>query len=159
MTYGQSLTGPRARSVQGDYRITTADPGRALAFQVEVSQRQDLKAVMEEGQGCACNNRTMVLRYTFTAVLWLYPGEAGWHFLSLPDPVAAEVREDTATLRRGFGSVKITATIAGHRWSTSLFPDTQSGSYLLPVKKAIRTTAGIEAGDQVMVHLEVPESG
>lgn len=101
----------------------------------------------------------MVLRYTFTATLWLYSGEGGWHFLTLPDTVAAEIREDTVTLRRGFGSVKITATIAGHRWSTSLFPDTKSGSYLLPVKKAIRTAAGIEAGDEAMVDLEVPESG
>lgn len=32
--YGQTLTGPRGRPIQGDYRITTADPGRALAFQV-----------------------------------------------------------------------------------------------------------------------------
>lgn len=32
--YGQTLTGPRGRSIQGDYRITTADPGRTLVFQV-----------------------------------------------------------------------------------------------------------------------------
>ena len=101
----------------------------------------------------------MVPRYTFTAMLWLYPGEAGWHFLTLPDTVAAEIREDTAVFRRGFGSVKITATVSGHNWSTSLFPDSKSGTYLLPVKKAIRTAAGLEAGDQVMVHLEVTGAG
>lgn len=98
----------------------------------------------------------MVLRYSFTARLWLYPGEAGWHFLTVPQNVAAEIREDTVALRRGFGSVKITAGIAGHSWSTSLFPDSKSGSYLLPVKKVIRTAAGIKAGDQVTVHLKVP---
>jgi len=32
--YNQTLTGPRGKPIQGDYRITTADPGRALAFQV-----------------------------------------------------------------------------------------------------------------------------
>lgn len=32
--YGQTLSGPRGRPIQGDYRITTAEPGRALAFQV-----------------------------------------------------------------------------------------------------------------------------
>ncbi len=32
--YSQTLTGPRGKSIQGDYRITTADPGRSLAFQV-----------------------------------------------------------------------------------------------------------------------------
>lgn len=101
----------------------------------------------------------MALTYAFTATLWHYPGEAGWHFLTLPGQLAAEIREDTAPFRRGFGSVKITATVAGHHWSTSLFPDSKSGTYLLPVKKAVRTLAGLEAGAQVTVHLEVPESG
>jgi hypothetical protein len=101
----------------------------------------------------------MALSYAFTATLWHYPGEAGWHFLTLPEELAAEIREETATLRRSFGSVKITATVTGHNWSTSLFPDSKSGTYLLPVKKAIRTAAGLEAGDQVTVHLEVPDSG
>lgn len=32
--YSQTLTGPRGKSIQGDYRIIAADPGRALAFQV-----------------------------------------------------------------------------------------------------------------------------
>jgi uncharacterized protein YndB with AHSA1/START domain len=32
--YSQTLAGPRGRSVQGDYRITTADPGHSLRFQV-----------------------------------------------------------------------------------------------------------------------------
>ena len=101
----------------------------------------------------------MALSYTFTARLWLYPGEAGWHFLTVPDEVSAEIREDTAALRHGFGSIKITATIAGNRWSTSLFPDSTSGSYLLPVRKAIRTAAGIGVGDPVKVQLEVPDAG
>jgi len=101
----------------------------------------------------------MPLSYTFTARLWLYPGEAGWHFLTVPDAVSAEIRDDTAALRQGFGSIKITAVIAGHRWSTSLFPDSHSRSYLLPVKKAIRTATGIAAGDHVRVQLEVPDAG
>ena len=95
----------------------------------------------------------------FTAALWHYPGEAGWHFLTLPEELAAEISEETAPFRRGFGSVRITATVSGHHWSTSLFPDSRSGTYLLPVKKAIRTAAGLEAGDRVAVHLEVPDSG
>ena len=101
----------------------------------------------------------MALSYTFTARLWLYPGEAGWHFLTVPDGVSSEIRDDTGALRQGFGSIKVTAVIAGHRWSTSLFPDSHSGSYLLPVKKAVRTAAGIEAGDQVTVKLVVPDVG
>ncbi|MET4135987.1 DUF1905 domain-containing protein [Pseudarthrobacter sp. PvP090] len=86
-------------------------------------------------------------------------GRSRGHFLTLPEELAAEIREETATFRRGFGSVKVTATVTGHNWSTSLFPDSKSGTYLLPVKKAIRTAAGLETGDRVTVHLEVPDSG
>lgn len=32
--YSQTLTGPRGRPIQGDYRITKAVPGKMLAFQV-----------------------------------------------------------------------------------------------------------------------------
>ena len=101
----------------------------------------------------------MALSYAFTATLWHYPGEAGWHFLTLPEEIAAEIREETAAFRRGFGSVKITARVSGHNWATSLFPDSRSGSYLLPVKKDVRTAAGLEAGDEVAVYLEVPDPG
>lgn len=32
--YSQTLTGPRGKPIQGDYRITSAEPGRLLAFEV-----------------------------------------------------------------------------------------------------------------------------
>jgi len=47
----------------------------------------------------------------------------------------------------------------GHRddrsstWSTSVFPDASSGSYLLPVKAAVRRTEGIDHGDLVTARL------
>jgi hypothetical protein len=87
--------------------------------------------------------------------VWLYPGEAGWHFLTLPVEVAEEIREESAAFRRGFGSVKVTAETGGHSWQTSLFPDAQTGSYLLPVKKSVRAAAHLAAGDEVEVRLTV----
>jgi len=91
----------------------------------------------------------------FDAPLWRVPGESGWHFITLPVEIAADIREQTAPQRRGFGSVKVTATVAGRTWSTSLFPDAQTGSYLLPVKKSVREAAGIHSGDSVSVRLDV----
>ncbi|QDG89816.1 SRPBCC family protein [Pseudarthrobacter sp. NIBRBAC000502770] len=32
--YSQTLTGPKGRPLQGDYKITTAEPGRLLGFEV-----------------------------------------------------------------------------------------------------------------------------
>jgi len=93
--------------------------------------------------------------YAFRGELWHYPEESGWHFITLPQDVAEELRDGAAPFAKAFGSVKVTASVAGQRWSTSVFPDTRSGSYLLPVKKGIRTAAGIGAGDEVDVELEL----
>lgn len=89
------------------------------------------------------------------AELWLYPGEGGWHFLTLPPDLAEDIREESAASRRGFGAIKVTAEISGHPWKTSVFPDSKTGSYLLPVKKAVREAARISAGDEVSVSFTI----
>jgi hypothetical protein len=91
--------------------------------------------------------------YAFRGELWRYPGESSWHFITLPVDLAEEVREDAVAVRKAFGSVKVRASTAGERWRTSLFWDSTSGSYLLPLKKSVRTAAGIRAGDEVDVAL------
>jgi Domain of unknown function (DUF1905) len=93
--------------------------------------------------------------YAFRASLWLYPGESAWHFITLPVDIAEEIREESAGHRKGFGSVRVTAAIAGQEWQTSIFPDASTGSYVLPVKRAVRSLAGIAAGDDVEVRLVV----
>ncbi|MDQ0674629.1 hypothetical protein QFZ36_002190 [Pseudarthrobacter siccitolerans] len=100
----------------------------------------------------------MTASYSFKAALWLYPGEAGWHFLTLPAEIADDVRVQTAGSSKAFGSIKVRAEIGGHSWQTSLFRDAQSGSYLLPLKKAIRDKARISEGDVVAVQLSVPDA-
>ena len=56
--------------------------------------------------------------------------------------------------RRGFGSVKVEATIGDSRWSTSVFPQ-KAGGWFLPVKKAICRAEGLEAGQEVELRLEL----
>lgn len=101
----------------------------------------------------------MTSSYSFRAELWLYPGEAGWHFVTVPPDVAEDIREEAAASRKAFGSVKVTAEIAGHTWQTSVFPDSRSGSFLLPVKKDIRAAAQVSAGDEVDVRLTAAGDG
>jgi hypothetical protein len=94
--------------------------------------------------------------FRFTADLWEWQGEAAWFFVTMPAEDAEEIRRRPRP-KRGFGSVRVRATIGGSQWSTSIFPDSKAGSYLLPVKKAIRTTEGIAAGDPIEVELELLE--
>ena len=92
---------------------------------------------------------------TITGPLWLWSGEGGsWHFITVPEEQSAEIRAESLVRRGGFGSVKVEASINGISWRTSVFPQ-KSGGYILPVKKEVRCRAGIAAGDDVTVSLEL----
>jgi hypothetical protein len=88
-----------------------------------------------------------------TAPLWLWSG-GSWHFITVPEEEAMEIRAHSLLNRGGFGSVKVQATVAEVTWRTSVFPQ-KSGGYLLPVKAEVRRRADIAAGDEVTVRLEL----
>ena len=58
-------------------------------------------------------------------------------------------------MARPFGSLPVRAAIGRTSWSTSLFADTRTASYLLPVKADVRRREGIGDGDAVTVELVV----
>jgi hypothetical protein len=90
-----------------------------------------------------------------TGVLWLWSGDGGsWHFITIPEDLAGEIRAQGLARRVGFGSVRVEATIKDIRWRTSVFPQ-KSGGYILPVKKEVRVRADIAAGDDVTVMLRL----
>ena len=91
--------------------------------------------------------------HTFRTELWLWDGDAAWHFVTLPAEVGDELAE-RAGERRGFGAVPVRVTVGSSAWSTSVFPDSKRGRYLLPVKKEVRRREGLEVGDEVLVQLE-----
>lgn len=93
--------------------------------------------------------------FEFVAPLWLYPGDAGWHFVSVPGEVCDDIDALTAGNRRGFGSVRVTVTVGSTTWQTSIFPDSKSGTYMLPVKKAVRAAEGLSTDGDVAVRLEL----
>jgi len=96
-----------------------------------------------------------VPRYELTGKVWLYPGKGGWHFVTLPADLADELRTRYADNHRAFGSLRVTASMGSTMWSTSLFTDTRSSSYLLPIKAQVRRHVGIEDGDTATIVLEL----
>lgn len=93
--------------------------------------------------------------FSFTAPLWVWDGDAAWHFVTVPAAISDEVEHRTLGHRRGFGSVRVVVTVDETTWSTSLFPDRARGAYLLPVKRAVRDAASLAVGDPVAVTLEL----
>jgi hypothetical protein len=91
------------------------------------------------------------MEFTFSGKAWIYTGEGAWFFVTMPNDLADEIQARTVGIRRGFGSVRVKATIGESHWATSLFRESKSGSYILPLKKEIRNKEKIAEGDQVSV--------
>ena len=98
--------------------------------------------------------------FTFTVPLWRWSARqetadpSAWCFVTLPPEISDEVRV-RAGEPRGFGSVPVRVQVAATRWDTSVFPDGESGCFVLPVKKAVRRAQEVEEGDDLTVTLEV----
>lgn len=101
----------------------------------------------------------MSVERTFTAELWPWDARRSdtWTFVTVPPEVTVMIEDAAEALgpRAGFGSVKVQARIGATVWRTSVFPDSASGCFVLPVKRAVREANGVEAGDEVTVTLEV----
>lgn len=89
---------------------------------------------------------TAFMHYTFRTKLWRYSGKAAWYFLSLPVRDAAAIQKKHAPIRRGWGSIPVIVTIGETSWKTSIFPDSKSNTYLLPVKAAVRKKEQLDEG-------------
>lgn len=79
------------------------------------------------------------------ATVWLYPGMAGWHFVTLPEKQSLQIKSCFGFLKRGWGSLPILVTIGKTSWKTSIFPDKKAGAYLLPLKAEARKKEKIAA--------------
>jgi hypothetical protein len=78
------------------------------------------------------------------------------YYVRLPEEAAALVAEyKLATGKRGgFGALRVTATIGGSIWNTTL--NSRAGDWSLPIRKPVRLAEGLAEGDVVEVKLELP---
>ncbi|WP_449386191.1 DUF1905 domain-containing protein [Cellulomonas soli] len=102
------------------------------------------------------------MTYEFEALLapWHDDRPDAWVFVHLPHEVSDEIADVAAPVERGFGSVRVEATLGGSTWRTSLFPDSRRKTYSLPVKRTVRQAEQVATGDVVRVTvrlLDVPQ--
>jgi hypothetical protein len=95
------------------------------------------------------------IQYTFTAELWQRAAAGGWHFFSLPQAMAAEIREQLQWQEEGWGRLKASARLGTSQWETAIWFDTRRQTYLLPVRAAVRRREKIGAGDAASVSIRV----
>ena len=93
--------------------------------------------------------------YKIKAKVWLYPGPAAWYFVTLPKKTSEEIDFFFAHIKGGWGSVKVNVTVGKTSWKTSIFPDKKQDSFILPLKKEVRTKESIKEGNKINISLEI----
>lgn len=70
-----------------------------------------------------CHTATMTMQHTFPTELWIWDAatKGSWFFVTVPEDVSVDLRFEAGE-PRGFGSVRVEATIGGSVWKTSVFP-------------------------------------
>jgi len=96
----------------------------------------------------------MSIDVEFSADLWESSSDGAWVFVSVPAGTADDIDERVPS-RRGFGSIRVRATIGGTTWDTSIFPDKKRGTFVLPVRRQVRDAEGVAVGDEVSVGLRI----
>jgi hypothetical protein len=89
------------------------------------------------------------------AKVWLYPGMAGWQFVTLPKKQSNSITQTYGALKKGWGSLPVTFTVCKTKWKTSIFPDKKIGAYLLPLKAEVRKKENIKPGNTIAITLEI----
>lgn len=95
------------------------------------------------------------MNYSFKAKVWIYPSPAAWFFVNVPKKTSNELSLRFSEFKRGWGSLPVKVTVGKTSWNTSIFPDSRSGTYLLPLKAEVRKKEGIEQDMQVKISIEL----
>ena len=93
------------------------------------------------------------MQLEFTGPVFHWRGPAPYFFVAVPPEEAEELQEAAALVSYGWGMVPATVRIGATEWTTSLWP--REGSYVVPLKDAIRNAEEIGEGDVVTIRLTV----
>ena len=79
-----------------------------------------------------------------------------WRFARVPEDISVKIKEmKRGRLWRGWGAVYAKAKVGKSEWTTSIFPDRHSATYILPLKKQIRYEENLYDGIDIKVSIEI----
>ncbi len=101
--------------------------------------------------------------YTISSKVFLWQGmkadgtgaTSAWHFIAVPKKESEAIKKKYGAHTRGWGSLPVVVMIGKTEWKTSIFPDSKSGTYLLPLKAEVRRKEEVQNGDKVTFKLSV----
>ena len=93
------------------------------------------------------------LNWEFPGELWHWRGPSPYHFIRVPEDVAADLRVLSPVVTYGWGVIPVRVRIGESGFTTSLFP--KDGGYLVPIKDAVRKAEGLVLGEAVLVEMTI----
>ena len=96
-----------------------------------------------------------ITQYQITSKIQTFPGMGAWYFAVIPKKDTQQISELFHDLKRGFGSLRVLARIGQTTWRTSIFLNTKTKTYFLPIKAQVRKKEGIEKNKVTLVQFEI----
>ena len=93
------------------------------------------------------------IKYQFSATLWKSKGQGAWYFVTLPQHYSTEIRSQLQWQEEGWGRMKAYVHLGDLSWNTSIWFDSKSQSYVLPIKSDIRKKLTLKENDLLKITL------
>ena len=93
------------------------------------------------------------MKLEFDSVVFEWRGPAPFYFAAIPESECQDIREVSSIVSYGWGVIPCAVTVGKTTITTSLFP--KQGSYLVPLKDALRKPENIAVGDKIRVTIEI----
>ena len=97
------------------------------------------------------------VQFQFEAEVIHWRGPSPYFFAPIPEQHGEEIKRIAKVATYGWGVIPVEATIDGVTFGTSLFP--KDGSYLLPLKDAVRRKCNLTAGDPISALIAISLRG
>lgn len=75
--------------------------------------------------------------------------------VTVPEEVSEELNARYSENKRGFGSLKVEVKLGESTWNTSLFYDSKTSCFVLPIKKTVRDRNRVSEGDSADISIKV----
>lgn len=95
------------------------------------------------------------MNYKFEAKVHRWDANPAFYLVSIPIEMSKEIKDMSDGLTNGFGSLKVEATLGSVVWRTSIFPDSKSGTFDLPLKALVRKKNQLDEGSVCQVEVEI----
>lgn len=89
----------------------------------------------------------------FSNPIWYWRGPAPFYFVTVPPAQAEILAAISEEVTYGWGMIPVYARIGNTEWKTSLWP--KDGSYIVPLKDAVRSAENLSEGQQVTIKLTI----